>query len=103
MQTPTFDPGLTNQVIAPLRRVIGENGQFNVRRRGTTWRDFHPYLHLVNMSWPKFLLSLFVGYVVINSVFAGVYFALGPDQLSGAGAPTAWGTFLNEFFFSSHT
>jgi hypothetical protein len=52
MQTPTFDPGLTKQVIAPLRRVIGENGKFNVRRRGTTWRDFHPYLHLVNMSWP---------------------------------------------------
>ena len=103
MQTPTFDPGLTKQVIAPLRRVIGEDGRFNVHRRGTTWRDFHPYLHLVNMSWPKFLLSLFIGYVVINSLFAGVYFVIGPDQLAGAQAATAWGTFLNEFFFSSHT
>ncbi len=103
MQTPTFDPGLTKQVIAPLRRVIGEDGQFNVHRRGTTWRDFHPYLHLVNMSWPRFLASLFLGYIVINSIFAGVYFALGPDQLTGADAPTAWGRFLNEFFFSSHT
>ena len=70
MQTPTFDPGLTKQVIAPLRRVIGENGQFNVHRRGTTWRDFHPYLHLVNMSWLRFLVLLFLGYVVINSLFA---------------------------------
>jgi inward rectifier potassium channel len=103
MQTPTFDPGLTKQVIAPLRRVIGEDGQFNVHRRGTTWRDFHPYLHLVNMSWPRFLVTLFLGYVVINSIFAGVYFALGPGQLSGADAPTAWGRFLKEFFFSSHT
>jgi inward rectifier potassium channel len=103
MQTPTFDPGLTKQVIAPLRRVIGEDGQFNVHRRGTTWRDFHPYLHLVNMSWPRFLVTLFLGYVVINSIFAGVYFALGPGQLTGADAPTAWGRFLKEFFFSSHT
>jgi inward rectifier potassium channel len=103
MQTPTFDPGLTKQVIAPLRRVIGENGQFNVHRRGTTWRDFHPYLHLVNMSWPRFLVFLFVGYIVINSMFAGVYFAIGPDQLAGADAPSAWGRFLNDFFFSSHT
>jgi inward rectifier potassium channel len=103
MQTPTFDPGLTNQVIAPLRRVIGENGQFNVHRRGTTWHDFHPYLHLVNMSWWRFLLSLFLGYVVLNSLFAGVYFFLGPEQLSGADARTEWGRFLNDFFFSSHT
>jgi inward rectifier potassium channel len=90
-------------VIAPLRRIIGEDGQFNVRRRGTTWRDIHPYLHLVSMGWPRFMALLFLGYVVINTMFAGVYFALGPDQLAGADAPTEWGRFLNGFFFSSHT
>jgi inward rectifier potassium channel len=103
MQTPSFDPGLTKQVIAPLRRVINENGQFNVRRRGTTWRDIHPYLHLVNMTWPRFLAFVFFGYVAVNTLFALCYFVLGPDQLTGADAPTAWGRFINEFFFSSHT
>jgi inward rectifier potassium channel len=103
MQNPTFDPGLTQQVIAPLRRIINQDGKFNVRRRGTTWRDIHPYLHLVNMSWPGFLTTLFLGYVVINTLFAAGYFALGPDQLAGADAPTAMGRFLNGFFFSSHT
>src|SRR5580704_13465963 len=103
MQTPTFDPGLTKQVIAPLRRVIDADGRFNVHRRGTTWRDFHPYLHLVNMSWGRFLIILFLGYVVINSIFAAAYFAIGPEQLSGIDAPNAWGRFLSDFFFSSHT
>jgi inward rectifier potassium channel len=103
METPSFDPGLTKQVIAPLRRVVNDDGNFNVRRRGTTWRDIHPYLHLVNMSWPKFMTFLFLGYIVLNTAFAGIYFLLGPDQLSGADAPTAAGRFLNEFFFSSHT
>jgi inward rectifier potassium channel len=103
MQTPSFDPGLTKQVIAPLRRVVNKNGQFNVHRRGTTWRDFHPYLALVNMSWPRFLATLFLGYIAINTLFAGVYFALGPGQLAGSDAPTRLGQFLNEFFFSSQT
>ena len=103
MHNPTFDPGLTQQVIAPLRRIINKDGTFNVRRRGTTWRDFHPYLHLINMSWLKFLSTLFLGYIVINTLFAAAYFLLGPAQLMGADAATAAGRFLNDFFFSSHT
>jgi inward rectifier potassium channel len=103
MQNPSFDPGLTQQVIAPLRRIINEDGNFNIRRRGTTWRDIHPYLHLVNMTWPKFLAFLFLGYVVVNTLFATVYYVLGPGQLAGAEAPTEIGRFLNGFFFSSHT
>jgi inward rectifier potassium channel len=103
MQNASFDPGLTTQVIAPLRRIINKDGQFNVHRRGTTWRDFHPYLHLINLSWPRFLGALFLGYLVSNCLFAVVYYAIGPDQLTGADASTAWGRFLNDFFFSAHT
>jgi inward rectifier potassium channel len=103
MQKASFDPGLTQQFTAPLSRVINKDGSFNVHRRGSTWRDFHPYLHLINMSWPGFLLSLFCGYLAINTMFASVYFAIGTGQLLGADAPTAWARFLNGFFFSSHT
>jgi len=103
MQNPSFDPGLTTQVIAPLRRIINKDGQFNVRRHGTTWRDFHPYLHLINLSWARFLGVLFMGYLVSNCVFACLYFALPADQLSGADASTKGGRFLNDLFFSSHT
>jgi inward rectifier potassium channel len=103
MKTPGFDPGLTQQVLAPVRRIINKDGTFNVHRRGTTWRDFHPYLLLINMSWLGFLASLFAGYVIINTLFAGVYFGLGPEQLQGVDATTPFGRFLDDFFFSSHT
>ena len=103
MRKPTFDPGLTQQFTGPLRRVINKDGSFNVHRRGASWRDFHPYLHLINLGWPSFLLALFVGYMAANLVFAAAYYSLGPDQLQGADAPTEWGRFLNTFFFSSHT
>jgi inward rectifier potassium channel len=103
MRKPSFDPGLTQQFTAPYRRVINRDGSLNVERRGATWRDFHPYLHLINMSWPGFLLTLFLGYMAANTLFALGYFALGPNQLQGADAATTMGRFLNTFFFSSHT
>jgi inward rectifier potassium channel len=103
MQKVTFDPGLTQQFTSPFRRVINKDGSFNVHRRGTTWRDIHPYLFLINMGWMKFFVTVILGYFAANLVFAGIYFALGPDQLSGADASTAMGRLLNDFFFSSHT
>jgi inward rectifier potassium channel len=103
MRTPSFDPGLTQQFTGAFRRVINKDGSFNVQRRGVTWRDFHPYLVLINMSWPGFLGTLFVGYLLVNTLFAAMYFALGPGQLVGADAPTAAGRFFNDFFFSAHT
>ena len=86
-----------------MRRVIDKDGSFNAHCRGASWRDFHPYLHLINLSWPSFLLALFAGYMVANVLFAAAYYSLGAGQLQGADAPTAWGRFLNAFFFSSHT
>jgi len=103
MHNPGFDPGLTQQFTAPFRRVINRDGSFNVHRRGVTWRDYHPYLVLINMSWAGFLWSLFLGYTLVNTLFAAAYFALGPGQLAGGYAPTAAGRFLNCFFFSAHT
>jgi len=103
MHNPSFDPGLTQQFAGPLRRVINKDGSFNVHRRGTTWRDIHPYLHLINMRWPTFLATIFFGYLATNTLFALAYVALGRGQLEGGDAPTLWGRFLNAFFFSSHT
>src|SRR5437764_12149999 len=103
MQKASFDPGLTQQFSAPVDRFINPDGSFNVRRRGSTWRDFHPYLLLINASWPLFLLVLFLGYLVVNTMFAGVYYAVGTEQLQGINEPTAWRRFVETFFFSAHT
>ncbi len=103
MRNPTYDPGITNQFTAPVRRIINKDGSFNVHRRGTTWRDFHPYLHLINMSWAAFFLALFLGYLLANTIFAIVYFLLGPNQLQGGDGPSELVRFLHGFFFSSQT
>lgn len=103
MAKQTFDPGLTTQYTGLLRRAINKDGSFNVARRGTRWRDIHPYLHLISMPWPSFLALLFASYLAVNTVFAVIYFALGPGHLQGADSTDPLARFLNGFFFSAHT
>jgi len=103
MQKPTFDPGLTQQFTGVLRRSINKDGSFNVYRRGGSWRDVHPYLHLLNMSWSRFFVVVMLSYLSVNMLFAVVYFALGPSALQGARGASEWDRLLNDFFFSTHT
>jgi len=103
MDKPSFDPGFTEKYRGDLHRIINPNGQFNVRRRGATWRDVHPYLFMINTSWPVFLAMIFAGYVIANMVFAFVYLGIGVEHLHGAETNTASDRFLSAFFFSTQT
>jgi inward rectifier potassium channel len=103
MSKPMFDPGFTQQASGVLRRAINRDGSFNVRRRQAGWHEFHPYLYLVNMSWPGFFLTIFLGYFIVNAAFAVVYVFLGPDALQGAHSTNAGEHFMNALFFSAHT
>lgn len=104
MSKPAFDPGFTQLYRGNLRRIINPDGQFNVHRRGTSWRDVHPYLYMLNARWPVFLLWIFAGYLATNLAFAFIYYyGVGMVHLRGAEANTAVLRFLNAFFFSAHT
>jgi inward rectifier potassium channel len=104
MQTPSFDPGLTQKYDGPLRRVINPDGSFNVLRRGTNWHDVHPYLYLVSASWTRFFGWIVLAYVLVNSLFAAVYFMLGPNALTEKSVPLdSAARFLQCVFFSSQT
>jgi inward rectifier potassium channel len=103
MDKPTFDPGLTQQYTGALKRVINKDGQFNVRRTGRTWRDAHLYLFLINIPWPGFIGIVVLVYVALNLIFAGLYAAVGMENIKGTEASTAGSQFLNIVFFSAHT
>jgi len=103
MSKPAFDPGFTERYGGTLRRIINQDGQFNVRRRGTTWRDVHPYLYMINTSWPLFLTLIFAAYFAANFLFASIYWAIGIENLRAAENATGVSRFLNAFFFSAQT
>jgi inward rectifier potassium channel len=102
-QKPAFDPGLTTQFGAPLRRAVNKDGSFNVRRTGVSWGAFHPWLVIVNMSWPGFAVLVILLYSAINWAFAFTYFMLPPEAVHGTAAATETGRLMNDFFFSGHT
>src|SRR3989454_6887137 len=65
MDKPSFDPGFTEKYRGDLHRIINPNGQFNVRRRGTTWRDVHPYLFMIDRKSTRLNSShLVISYAV---------------------------------------
>lgn len=66
----TADPGFTRLYEGPLRRVINQDGRFNVRRIGTRLSDFHIYHFLARIPWPAFIAILVSGYMVMNALFA---------------------------------
>jgi inward rectifier potassium channel len=103
MQKPSFDPGLTQQYTGAYSRTINDDGSFNVRRRGSNWRDVHPYLFLVNISWSKFIALIVLAYTLVNLLFAGIYFSLGSEELEGITQRAGGERFLQMFYFSSHT
>ena len=103
MEKPSFDPGLTQQYNGVLKRAINRDGRFNVRRTGATWHDAHPYLFLINASWPKFLLLVSLAFIVLNTLFAAIYALIGYDHVKGTEAATPFLRFVNTFFFSAHT
>ena len=102
-QKASFDPGLTQRFDAPMRRAINKDGTFNVRRVGASWRAFHPWLHVVNMSWSGFVILVVSFYLLLNLGFASLYFLLGAEAVIGSASPTESGRLLNCFFFSGHT
>jgi len=79
MEQPSFDPGLTQKFSGRLRRFINKDGSFNVRRQGATWRATHPYLHLINMSWPSFLLFNALGGIVWATIYGLGGYLLGKN------------------------
>jgi inward rectifier potassium channel len=103
MDKPQFDPGLTQQYTGVLKRAINPDGRFNVRRTGTGWRDWHPYLFMISTPWPVFFLLVMLAFFVMNCLFALGYCAAGIENLKNAEADTRLMTFLNAFFFSAHT
>ena len=100
---PSFDPGLTQQYTGPLLRAINKDGSFNVRRRGLHGLAGSVYMHLVNLSWPRFWGLVALAYLVVNIIFAAIYTLLGPGSLRAAQSDLGLSHFGQAFFFSVHT
>lgn len=97
------DPGLGEKYFKHTKRIINKDGSFNIKRTGGGLSSINAFHYLINISWTKFLLIVFAGFVCVNLFFAILYQIAGIQNLSNAASRDEMESFLNTFFFSVQT
>jgi inward rectifier potassium channel len=85
-------------------RLLNRDGTFNVSRGGLPlFKSLNLYQALLSASWLRFNL-IFIGlYLLINVLFASLYYLCGPDALTGRPGLGDGERLLEAFFFSTQT
>lgn len=102
-QPQVQDPGFGQSFKGRYRRLVNKDGSFNVERHGAGVSLADAYVYLLGLGWTKFLLLVLLTFTIINSVFAGVYMAIGIEHLAGTSPGNWWQNFSQAFFFSVQT
>lgn len=85
-------------------RFVNRDGKSNVEKRGISLPQRYSWYHTM-LSLPrwKFFLFIFSGYILINLIFATIYFFIGTDHFGGIAKGNAVHNFVESFFFSAQT
>jgi inward rectifier potassium channel len=85
-------------------RFINKDGLPNVRRRGVNVFNRLSWYHtMLNLSSFRFITYLVMMYILINLVFACIYYLIGVEHLTGIDKNNPLDEFIDVFFFSSQT
>jgi len=94
------DLGWSSAVEEAEGRVLNKDGSFNLVRKG----ELNDVYHLmVSMTWPQFVLFIFVAFTLINGTFAFLYYILGTENISGFVSKGFILDIVNLFHFSVQT
>ena len=86
-------------------RFVNKNGTANIEKRGMNLlRRISWYHTMIDMPNWKFMFILFSFYIVINFIFAALYYAIGIEHLDGiAQSQSVLTQFGQAYFFSAQT
>ena len=96
------DPGFGYKTAASAKRMVNADGNFNLKHLNKKFSVSEIYSRLINMSWAKFMLLIFVWYGILNLFFASIYYGIGIEYLT-ISKVTPFQDFLNAYFFSAQT
>ena len=98
------ETGFGNKVTEPNQRLMNKDGSSNVQRKGlSVFESISIYHSLITMPWWRFNIVVLVSYLVMNIIFASLYFFLDISHLNGMVAQNDFDKFLEAFFFSTQT
>jgi inward rectifier potassium channel len=96
--------GFGNKNYNETVRFLNQNGTVNVKRKVSDKHiGFDLYHWLLGISWLQFISLVFVSYVIINTLFAFVYFFIGEGKFGGLELGSDSEKFYQLFFFSAQT
>lgn len=85
-------------------RLINKDGLPNVHRKGVDILNRFSWYHtMLDLSTFQFLSYLVVAYVMVNILFALIYYLIGVEHLTGIDKSDPMNEFIDVFFFSSQT
>jgi len=85
-------------------RFVNKDGKPNIEIRGVSfWQRISWYHTMLALPRWKFLLILFAFYIIINFIFASVYYFIGVEYLNGVTSKSELGKFGAAYFFSAQT
>jgi inward rectifier potassium channel len=105
-QKPAFDPttGFGTNSNQSGGRFYRADGKPNIVKRGVGILEGYSWYHtLLAMPGWKFFSLLFCIYILVNLLFAGVYYLVGMDHLGGISLGSRMHNFSEVFFFSTQT
>src|SRR5215204_4402220 len=81
-----------------------KSGSANVIKKGVGVLNRYSWYHtMLAMPIAKFLSLLLIAYIIVNFLFAGVYYMIGIDHLAGVNQGSDIKNFSEVFFFSAQT
>lgn len=100
-QYESQDPGLGTTYQKSVKRILNEDGSYNIKRVGAIrmLKDFYKYLVDLNSWW--FGVFLVGSFLVANLFFAGIYCWIGTEYLHGINPNQ--NSFIAAYYFSAQT
>src|SRR5436190_24378464 len=98
------ETGFGSRVYEKNQRLMNKDGSSNVHRRGLPFFEQLSFYHsLINMSWAKLTTLVLCSYMVVNLIFAFIYYFIGLNELGGMVSKSPTGQFWEAFFFSAQS
>ena len=98
------DLGFGTKLTDRRKRLLKQDGQFNVKRKG---QSFEAWLNIYNrfimMPWKIFFLIVLLVYLLLNFTFAITYYMIGVEHLIGVNMTSTHSQFWDAFFFSAQS
>lgn len=95
--------GFGNKNYRESVRFLNQDGSVNIKRKISDKHiGFDVYHWLLSISWTQFFVLVFFSYVVVNTLFAVIYYTIGADKFGGMEVVDSE-KFSQLFFFSAQT